>query len=69
MNKINQFLDRLSDYLVHRKGLFPLIGVLLVIVNAIFQFIPQIGWLGEKNILLHLGVIIALLGIMLSWAL
>jgi len=67
--KFNEFLDKVSDFLAHRKGLLPILGLLLVIINAVLQFIPGIGWPVESNILLHIGIIIAVLGIMLSWAL
>lgn len=69
MDKIGAMLDQLSEYLAHRKGLLPLIGIILVIANAVLQFFPAAGWLAETNLMLHLGVIIAILGIMLAWAL
>jgi len=65
----NQFLDAASEFLAHRKGLLPAVGILLVIINGVLQFIPGSGVFVETNILLHLGVIIAVLGIMLAWAL
>lgn len=65
----NQFLDTASEFLAHRKGLLPSVGILLVILNGLLQFVPGSGTVGETNILLHLGVIIAILGIMLAWAL
>ena len=67
--KLNQLLDLLSEFLATRKGLLPMVGILLVICNMILQFFPALGWLEETNLLLHLGVIIALLGILLAWAL
>jgi hypothetical protein len=68
-NKFNQFLDHLSEFLAQRKGLLPLIGIVLVIINGILQFIPSSGWVGSTDILLHLGVILAIIGILLAWAL
>ena len=65
----NKFLDVLSDYFAHRKGLLPLTGIVLILVNALLQFLPGGGLLAETNFLLHLGVIISILGIMLAWAL
>jgi len=65
----NQFLDAASEFLARRKGLLPSVGLLLVITNALLQFFPLDGILIESNLLLHLGVIIAILGIMLAWAL
>ncbi len=69
LGKFNQLLDYLSDFLAHRKGLLPLTGILLVIANMILQFTPISGWFIESDLLLHLGVIIAILGVMLAWAL
>jgi hypothetical protein len=69
VEKINQLLDQLSEYLAHRKGLLPLAGLLLVLCNAVLQFIPGAGWLAQTNLLLHLGVILAIMGILLAWAL
>jgi hypothetical protein len=41
----------------------------LVVINLIFQFIPGLEWFARTNLLLHIGVIIGLLGILLSAAL
>jgi uncharacterized membrane protein len=67
--KLNLILDRMSDFLAHRKGLLPLLGLILVLINAILQFLPVTGWLVQTNLLLHLGIIVAILGILLAWAL
>ena len=67
--KFNAFLDQLSEFLAHRKGLLPLTGLALVVINAVLQFFPGTGWLAETNLLLHLGVILAILGFLLAWAL
>lgn len=67
--RINQFLDWVSDFLAHRKGLLPIIGILLVAINFILQFIPLAGWLAQTNLMLHLGIIVAIVGILLAWAL
>jgi len=64
----NKKIDKLSDFLAPRKGLLPLIGISLVLVNFILQFFP-VGWFGDSNILLHAGVVIAILGLMSAWAL
>ena len=66
---LNQLLDAASDFLAHRKGLIPIIGILLVVLNGLLQFFPGAGWLGSSNLFLHLGVIVAILGLMLAWAL
>ncbi|MFC1922864.1 hypothetical protein ACFLY4_06195 [Chloroflexota bacterium] len=69
VNLINRFLDATSEFLAHRKGLLPFLGILLITLNALLQFIPGTGFLVETNLLLHLGAIIAILGLMLAWAL
>jgi hypothetical protein len=65
----NQFLDHASDYLAARKGLLLIIGILFIIVNAVLQFIPGAGWLASTNLLLHIGLVVAFLGVLLAWAL
>ena len=68
MKRFNRFLDWISEYLAARKGLLPIIGLLFVVVNFILQIFSQ-SWLAESNLFLHLGVILAILGILLAWAL
>jgi hypothetical protein len=68
MEAFSRLLDRLSDYFAHRKGLIPVIGILLVGANYILQFITA-GWVVESDLLLHLGVVVALVGFLLAWAL
>jgi hypothetical protein len=65
---MSRALDRASEYLANRKGLLPLIGIALIVINFILQFFP-VGWLKETNLLLHLGLIIALFGLLIAWAL
>jgi hypothetical protein len=65
---MNKTLDKLSESLAHRKGLLPLLGILLIVVNYILQFF-QLGWVTQSNLLLHLGLVIAIFGLMLAWAL
>ncbi len=66
--QFNRFLDWFSNFFAHRKGLLPLVGVLMVLLNFLLaQFVT--GWLAESNLFLHLGVIIAILGFMIAWAL
>ncbi|MEJ5240234.1 MAG: hypothetical protein WHS87_03465 [Anaerolineales bacterium] len=69
LNWISKQLDRLAEYLAHRKGLLPLIGMGLIFLNLILQFIPAVGWLATSNLFLHIGILIALFGILLAWAL
>lgn len=66
---ISKLLDRLSEYLAHRKGLLPIIGIVLIIVNLIVQFVFPLSPLASSNIFLHIGLIVAIFGLMLAWAL
>ncbi len=67
--KLSSWADNLSDFFASRKGLPIIIGMVLVVVNFLLQFFPGIGWLSSSNFFLHLGIILALMGILLSWAL
>ena len=69
LRKISEVLDVFSEFLARRKGLLPLVGVMLVIINAVLQFFPGSGWLVETSLLLHIGVVLAIVGILLAWAL
>jgi hypothetical protein len=66
---MSKLLDLLSEYLAHRKGLLPIIGIVLILVNLILQFALEPFWLTTSNLLLHIGLIIAIIGLMLAWAL
>jgi len=63
-----QKLTNLLDFLERMKGLPLLIGILLVILNFIVQYIPGLASLGDSNLLLHLGVVVGLLGVLLAEA-
>ena len=62
-------LDRLSEFLAKRRGLPTMLAIVLVILNLILQFIPGAEWLARTNLLLHIGIVIGLIGILLSAAL
>ncbi len=66
---MSDLLDRISEFLAHRKGLLPIIGILLIIVNLILQFVLPGNFLTTSNLFLHLGLVIAIFGLMLAWAL
>ena len=68
LQKFSLLLDHISEFIAARKGLLPLLGIGLVLINLLFQVIPA-GWLTTSNLFLHLGIIVALLGILLAWAL
>ena len=65
---ISRAIDRLSEYFAARKGLLPIIGILLVVANFVVRFLP-LGWFGSSDLLLHLGIILAIFGFMIAWAL
>jgi TRAP-type mannitol/chloroaromatic compound transport system permease small subunit len=65
---ISRAIDRLSEYFAARKGLLPLIGILLVAANFVVRLLP-LGWLSSSDLLLHLGIILAIFGFMIAWAL
>lgn len=62
-------LDELSEYFAHRKGLLPLIGAGLVLVNLALEIVLPNAYLTEIGLFLHLGIIIALFGLVLARAL
>jgi hypothetical protein len=65
---MNKMLDKISEYLAPRKGLLPIIGLLFIVFNFFLQFLP-VGWLKDTNLFLHLGLVVAIFGLMLAWAL
>ena len=64
------WLDRLSDFFAVRRGMLPLLGIGLVILNFVFELIPiqPFVWLAKVDLLLHLGVILGIFGLLLSKA-
>jgi len=63
---ISRSLDFLSEWLAHRKGLLPILGLMLILANLILQFLYPNSWLTETNLCLHVGLIIAIIGFLLS---
>ena len=66
---ISKLLDWFSNFIAHRKGLLPLIGIVLVLINYILQWIIFDHWIASSNIFLHLGIVLAIFGMLLAWAL
>jgi hypothetical protein len=58
-------IDKLAEW----KGLPIIVGLILVVLNLVLQFIPGLQVLAQGNILLHLGVVVALGGFLLTEAL
>jgi hypothetical protein len=73
MNFLSDLVDRASEYFAHRKGLLPTIGLIFILINFginVLAFItPVPEWLLFTNLFLHLGIFIAIFGLMLAWAL
>jgi len=66
---MSKFLDHMSEFLAHRKGLLPIIGIVLVLINLIIQFILPGNLLATSNLFMHIGLVVAIFGLMLAWAL
>lgn len=66
---MSRFLDFMSEFLAHRKGFLPIAGLFLIICNLIIQFILPGNILATSNLFLHIGLVIAIFGLMLAWAL
>jgi hypothetical protein len=64
---MNEFLDTLSDFLEKRRGLLPLIGLGLIVLNWVLQVFPGpgSGWIVDSNLFLHLGLVVSLIGLLL----
>ncbi|MCA9941012.1 MAG: hypothetical protein KC418_20375 [Anaerolineales bacterium] len=63
---INEMLDKTSNFLAARPGLLPLVGIGLILLNWLLQiFVGTDYWLVDSNFFLHLGLIVALLGLLL----
>ena len=69
MKWLSNLVDRASNYFAHRKGFLPLLGIVLVILNFILPFFIGPNFITLSNLFLHLGIIVAIFGMMLAWAL
>ncbi|MEO8356123.1 MAG: hypothetical protein ABI621_09425 [Chloroflexota bacterium] len=69
MKWLSKMVDKASDYFAHRKGLLPLLGMLLIAVNFFLPFLFGLNWVTGSNLFLHMGVLIAIFGILLASAL
>ncbi len=64
----SRFVDRLSNFFAARKGLLPILAILLALINLVLR-ITTTGWLVDSDLLLHLAFIIAVIGFLLARAL
>lgn len=65
----SRYLDHVSNFLATRKGLLPLTGIGLIVLNFMLVILFPDWFVARTNLLLHLGIIVALIGQMLAWAL
>ena len=66
MKWLSKLVDKASEYFAHRKGLLPMLGILLIIVNFLLPFFMASNFLTVSNLFLHLGLIVAIFGLMLA---
>ncbi len=62
-------LSRLSEFIARRRGLLPMIAVGFIALNFVLQFVPGLEAFNAYNVFLHLGLIVGLVGLLLSQAL
>lgn len=63
---ISQLLDKTSNFLAARPGLLPLLGAALITLNLLLQIFPgNRYWIVDSNLFLHLGLLLALIGLLL----
>ena len=48
VDRFSKFLDRASEFLAHRKGLLPLVGILLICLNFILKSDSR-AWLDRNQ--------------------
>ena len=64
--RINALTEWLNRFLEKRPGFLPLLGVLLIAVNLVLQFVPGPGtWIADTNLFLHVGLLVSIIGILL----
>jgi hypothetical protein len=64
-----EFATTVANFLADRRGVPLMLGFIMVLLNFFAQLIPGAGWVAEYNVLLHLGVLLAIGGTLLAWAL
>ncbi|NPA31915.1 MAG: hypothetical protein GXO37_07960 [Chloroflexi bacterium] len=73
-DRLNRLIDASGEYLAQRKGLLPLLGLALIVLNGLLGLLAAaLGWddffFIRQMCLLQIGVVLAVLGILLAWAL
>ena len=67
IKKLNM-ADKLN-YLANIRGIVPLLGIGLIILSLIAQFVPLLAFLTVGLWLLHVGILVTVIGIMVSHSL
>ena len=63
---MSRILDAVSQYLAQRKGLLPFLGLVLVLCNLLLRLVAPQAWLSATDLLLHVGIMLAILGFLLA---
>lgn len=67
IQRLSKLVDLSSDYFAHRRGLLPLLGILMIFINFLLvSLLPAEWYIIRTNLVLHLGLLIALFGILLA---
>jgi len=61
-----KWMQAFFDWLARYKGVPVLVGILLIAVNFLLVVFAGDSWMARTNVLLHLGLIIALFGELLA---
>ena len=63
---MSRLIDRIGQYLAQRKGLLPLVGATLVAANFAARLMIPHSRVAATDLMLHVGVILAVLGLLLA---
>ena len=65
-DSINRFVEHVADFLAKWPGLLPITGLGFILINFALQIFPGTGyWIVDANMFLHVGLVIAILGLLL----
>jgi len=67
--QFSKLLDASSEFFASRKGLLPILGMALVGLNFILQFLPGSSFIKSTDLFLHAGILLGTFGILLGRAL
>ncbi len=65
------WITRVSAFFARYKGLPILVGIGLIVIGFVLQFVPlgPFSWVADRHLLLYLGAATGLLGVLLADAL